>query len=117
MALPMTAVACFSFDNMGEAAEIGDGSLDKGAIDPSLRHPSLASGYPNLFALLDRHDVRGTFFVEGWNGEHHPDDVRRVVELGHELGMHGWVHERWNELDEDAERELATRATAALTAA
>ena len=106
------ATACFTFDNMGEAAEIGAGST--AAPSPNRVHPSLESGFPNLFDLLGRHRIRATFFIEGWNGEHHPEAVREIVARGHELGMHGWVHEPWKPLAADAEAALATRATEAL---
>jgi peptidoglycan-N-acetylglucosamine deacetylase len=33
----------------------------------------LKVGYPRVLALLDELDLRGTFFIEGWNGLHHPD--------------------------------------------
>jgi len=107
------AVACFTFDNMGEAAEIGAGTLAERRPDGAER--SLAIGQPRLLALLERHDLRATFFLEGWNGEHHPEAVREVVARGHELGMHGWLHENWQELDAAREAVLAERATRALT--
>ena len=106
----MTAIACFTFDNMGEAADVGAGV----EVSRDTLHPSIAVGYPNLFALLERRGVRGTFFVEGWNGEHHPDTVAEVVRRGHELGMHGWTHESWAALPPQAEEDLARRATEAL---
>ncbi|MEO8604161.1 MAG: polysaccharide deacetylase family protein [bacterium] len=105
-------IACFTFDNMGEAADIGAGRL-AGPL-PAGTEPSLAIGYPAIFALLERHGVRASFFVEGWNGVHHADAVRDIVARGHELGMHGWTHEAWSNLDPGAERELAARATEAL---
>jgi peptidoglycan/xylan/chitin deacetylase (PgdA/CDA1 family) len=109
------ATACFSFDNLGEAAEIGAGEL--AAALPAGRHASLAVGYPALFAMLDRRAVRSTFFVEGWNGVQHPAAVREITERGHELGMHGWLHETWHALDPATEADLARRATDALEAA
>src|SRR5579862_3907469 len=105
-----TALACFTFDNMGEAADVGAGLVTA----PQSAHPSLATGFPNIFALLERRGIRASFFIEGWNGLHHPDTVAEVVRRGHELGMHGWTHEAWADLDEACERDLATRATAAL---
>jgi peptidoglycan/xylan/chitin deacetylase (PgdA/CDA1 family) len=108
----LTAIACFTFDNMGEAAEIGAGAL--AGPRPPGTDPSIAVGYPRLFAMLERHRVRATFFVEGWNGEHHPDAVAEIVRRGHELGMHGWTHEEWSALAPEREAELATRATEAL---
>ena len=106
------AAACFTFDNMGEAADIGAGVL--AGARPIGMDPSLSVGYPALFALLEQYSVRATFFIEGWNGVHHPDAVAEIVERGHELGMHGWLHERWSDLRFSEERDLAQRATEAL---
>ena len=60
------ATACFSFDNLGEAAEIGAGEL--AAPLPAGTHASLAVGYPALFALLERRNLRSTFFVGSGTG-------------------------------------------------
>jgi peptidoglycan/xylan/chitin deacetylase (PgdA/CDA1 family) len=106
------AVACFTFDNMGEAADIGAGHLTEAL--PAHSHVSLTTGYPGLFDMLDRCGVRASFFVEGWNGVHHPDAVAAIVDRGHELGMHGWLHESWSSLSPEREAELARRATDAL---
>jgi len=97
---------------MAEAADVGAGRC-AGPL-PAGEDKSLAVGYPAIFALLERYGVRATFFVEGWNGVHHPDAVAEIVRRGHELGMHGWLHEEWSALAPDAERELAERATRAL---
>src|SRR6185436_18035420 len=107
------AVACFTFDNMAEAADVGAGTRtepEKIGADPSL-----TVGFPKVYALLAAHAVTATFFVEGWNGVHHPEAVAEIVARGHELGMHGWAHEPWAALDPAAERDLAERATTALT--
>jgi peptidoglycan-N-acetylglucosamine deacetylase len=109
------ATACFTFDNMAEAAEVGSGRLE--GPGPHGSDPSLAAGFPRLYDLLATHQIRATFFIEGWNGLHHPDAVAAVVARGHELGMHGWVHEGWAGLDADDERARAERATEALTRA
>lgn len=74
----------------------------------------LDDGTAALLDALERRGVRTTCFVEGRFGEERPDEVRRIVERGHELGMHGWAHEEWHKLDDNEERELATRATVAL---
>jgi peptidoglycan/xylan/chitin deacetylase (PgdA/CDA1 family) len=110
-----SAVACFSFDNMGEAAAIGAGTL--AGPSPAGTERALAIGQPRLLDLLDAHGLRASFFLEGWNGLHHPEAVREVVARGHELGMHGWLHEVWHELEPERERALATRATEALAGA
>jgi peptidoglycan/xylan/chitin deacetylase (PgdA/CDA1 family) len=39
----------------------------------------------------------------------HPDEARSYVANGHELGLHGWIHERNMLLDPKDERDLAFR--------
>ena len=91
------SLACFTFDNMAEAADVGAGKL-RDPLDGPL-HASLEVGFPRIYQLLERYGIRATFFVEGWNGEHHPAEVAEIPRRGHELGMHGWVHEEWHQLD------------------
>ncbi|MCG2684018.1 MAG: DUF3473 domain-containing protein [Planctomycetales bacterium] len=45
-----------------------------------------------VLELLDRHCVRATFFVLGWNAERHPELVREIHACGHEIGSHGYWH-------------------------
>lgn len=40
----------------------------------------------------------------------HPGELRRYVTEGHEVGMHGWIHERTMTLAAADERELALRS-------
>src|SRR6266480_342923 len=47
-----------------------------------------------LLATLDRHNVRGTFFVLGWLAKHRPEVVRAIANAGHEIASHGFGHER-----------------------
>src|SRR5262249_24785602 len=44
----------------------------------------------------------------------YPDEQRRVAAEGHEIGIHGWIHERNSELPLAAERELQMRSADAL---
>jgi len=109
------ALACFTFDNMGEAAEVGAGARDGPRRDGA--DPSLTRGFPRVYDLLAAAGVHATFFVEGWNGVHNPNAVAEIVRRGHELGMHGWTHEPWHRLAPDEEDALAARATDALSRA
>lgn len=44
--------------------------------------------------LLDEHDARATFFVIGRKVEQHPDVVEEIVKRGHDVGVHGFAHDR-----------------------
>ena len=40
----------------------------------------------------------------------HPDEQRELAAEGHEIGLHGWIHEMNSKLDATAERDLMFRA-------
>jgi peptidoglycan/xylan/chitin deacetylase (PgdA/CDA1 family) len=50
-------------------------------------------GTPRLLELFRRHGMRTTWFVPGHSIETFPDQVRMVVDAGHEIGAHGYSHE------------------------
>lgn len=106
----MQATLCLTFDNMGRARDIGEGRAS--APDPA--SPDLAIGYPRLLGLLAELDLRGTFFIEGWNALHHPERIEELAARGHEIGLHGWVHEKFASLDKLRAEQLLHDGTAAL---
>src|SRR5437016_2683523 len=46
-----------------------------------------------LLDILVKEDVRATFFVLGWVAERHPELVRRIAQMGHEVSSLGYAHE------------------------
>ena len=74
-------------------------------------------GDDRLLEAFDRHDLRTTFFVEGEHGASHPERVAELVARGHEVGLHGWAHEAWAELDEATAHALLERGVDALAVA
>jgi len=54
--------------------------------------------------LLDRSGVRATFFVVGWVAERHPRLVEMVRAAGHDLGSHGYLHQKAYDLGPDGFR-------------
>ena len=108
--MPASGILCLTFDNMGRAREIAEGAAN--AADAF--EPGLAIGYPRLLGLLDELGLRGTFFIEGWNGLHHPERVQELAARGHEVGLHGWVHEQFGALDKPRAEQLLRDGTASL---
>jgi len=45
-----------------------------------------------ILDILDRYDVKATFFVVGKEDEHSQELLTRIVESGHTLGMHSYSH-------------------------
>jgi peptidoglycan/xylan/chitin deacetylase (PgdA/CDA1 family) len=44
---------------------------------------------------LDVHDAKATFFVIGKKAEQHRDVVEEIVRRGHQIGVHGFEHDRF----------------------
>ena len=86
---------CLTFDNMGAAREVGLGQR----IDQDPAEWSVARGYPRVLDLLDALGLTATFFIEGWNAVHNRELVMDIARRGHEIGLHGWVHEPFHQLD------------------
>jgi polysaccharide deacetylase family protein (PEP-CTERM system associated) len=49
-------------------------------------------GTHRILSLLDRFQVRATFFVLGWVAERNPELVRRIHAAGHEIASHSYWH-------------------------
>ena len=48
---------------------------------------------PRILAMLARHGIPATFFVPAVVAMLYPEEQRAVVGAGHEIGIHGWIHE------------------------
>jgi len=67
-------------------------------------------GVPRILKLLEKHGVKASFYVPAVTALLHPDEQRRVVAEGHEIGIHGWIHELNSILPREAERDLMARS-------
>ncbi|MEO6094180.1 MAG: sugar transferase, partial [Fibrobacteria bacterium] len=47
-----------------------------------------------ILDLLSAHNAKGTFFVLGWVADKFPEVVRMIDMAGHEIGTHGYYHEK-----------------------
>ena len=50
-------------------------------------------GVPRLVKLFDRCGIKTTWFVPGHSIETFPEQMKVVVDAGHEIGLHGYSHE------------------------
>ena len=105
------AAVSFTFDNMGEAAELEMGSWP---TDQEVgNHYSARQVIPALLERL-KGGPTATFFVEGWNTEIYPETILAIAAAGHEIGLHGWRHETWKRQDEPTQRLVISRGVAAM---
>ena len=56
---------------------------------------------PKLLDVLQRYDVKATFFLVGQKAERHPDIVLQIKNNGHTIGNHSFSHPRmlWKSKD------------------
>ena len=54
-----------------------------------------------LLELLDKYNVRATFFVLGQVAERHPELIEKIYEEGHEIASHGYSHKRIHDLGKE----------------
>lgn len=98
----------FSFDSDHETNELRDGGNSVARL--SWGEFGARRGVPRIRQVLDRHGAKATFFVPAVAALLHPDEQRALAHDGHEIGLHGWIHELNTTLDAASERELMLRA-------
>jgi peptidoglycan/xylan/chitin deacetylase (PgdA/CDA1 family) len=97
-----------SFDSDHETIPLREGETRPGKLAQGEYGSRV--GAPRILRLLDRHRIPASFFMPAVSAMLHPQEVRDYVAAGHEVAMHGWIHERNMLLDPADERELALRA-------
>lgn len=98
----------FSFDCDHEAYELGAGGAAVGRL--AWGEFGRRVGVPRILEILRRHEVRASFFMPAVCALIDPQETRRIAGDGHEVGIHGWMHENNSLLDAQEERELTLRA-------
>jgi len=93
-------------------------SLRDGQISPALMAQGeygARVGLPRILRLLDRFQIPATFFVPAMTAKLHPQSLKDILARGpHEIGIHGWIHERNSQLTEAEERDLMRQSLATL---
>ena len=58
-----------------------------------------------ILDLMDKHDLKGTFFCLGWIAEKYPHIIKRIDAAGHHIGTHSYYHQLAYEQTEDEYRK------------
>jgi peptidoglycan/xylan/chitin deacetylase (PgdA/CDA1 family) len=109
------AAASFSFDVDAESAVLFEqpASASRAGVMSHQSYGPLV-GVPRILDVLERRQVRSTFFVPGYTAHRYPGVVRDVVAAGHEIAHHGYLHETLEGVDEATEAGYLDRGLAAL---
>ena len=71
-------------------------------------------GVQRILELLDKYAIKATFFVPSWTANEYSEVVREIARRGHEVAAHGYLHENFSEMNEEAERKVHERSVHAL---
>ncbi|HKI98687.1 MAG TPA: polysaccharide deacetylase [bacterium] len=102
-----------SFDSDHESWVLRDGGNSPAGL--AMGQYGARAAVPRVLRLLERYAVPATFFVPAVIAQLYPEEQRRVVGAGHEIGIHGWIHERNSNLAPEVERNLTLRSADVLT--
>lgn len=104
-----------TFDVDAESAWLGEGpeyarrltTLSQAGFGP-------ARGLGRILDLLDAEGIRATFYVPGHTADHYPGPVSAIIDRGHEVAHHGYLHLRTDDLDADSQRAELEQGLSAL---
>jgi len=75
----------------------------------------ITRGLPRILSILDKHEIKATFYVPGDTAERHTAAIQAVIERGHEIGHHGYLHKRSDAISPFEQEEEIDRGIAALS--
>ncbi|HEU5423963.1 MAG TPA: polysaccharide deacetylase [Nitrolancea sp.] len=71
-------------------------------------------GVPRLVEMLEQFGLKATFFIPGFTAELHSEMIELLTANGHEIGHHGYLHERPDTLSDEQEEAVLVRGLEAL---
>jgi peptidoglycan/xylan/chitin deacetylase (PgdA/CDA1 family) len=94
-----------SFDVDNATATLSTGNLDYEIL--SRGEYGAVDGLPRILRILDRQQVPASFFIPAASAVLHPKVISDIqgTQQQHEIGVHGWIHERLPLLNDEKEEQ------------
>jgi peptidoglycan/xylan/chitin deacetylase (PgdA/CDA1 family) len=94
-----------SFDVDNATATLSTGNIDYEII--SRGEYGAIDGLPRILRLLDRQQIPASFFIPAVSAILHPQVIKDIqaARQQHEIGIHGWIHERLPVLNNESEEQ------------
>ncbi|SER89609.1 polysaccharide deacetylase family protein [Salisediminibacterium halotolerans] len=101
MALILLFVAAVSFfpDSADAASSqfVTKGNTNEKVVALTFDDGADGTNINKILNTLQEHKVKGTFFLTGTGMKHHPANIKRITDQGHQIGNHSYTHTiQWN---------------------
>lgn len=107
-----------TFDVDAESGWIGDDEGYRRRLTTmSEGRYGVVRGTPRILSLLNRFEIPGTFFVPGLTSDWYPHLIPGLLDAGHEVAHHGYLHLRTDKSTHSQQRDEIERGLAALNKA
>lgn len=67
-------------------------------------------GIDRLLRLWEKYNIKATWFAPAHSVESFPGQIKKILDAGHELGLHGYTHEFVSTLSEDQQRDVLRKS-------
>src|SRR5438270_3253909 len=98
---------CLTFDFDALSAWIQRGMTTPASLS---RGEFGAHAVPRILNMLAKRGIQSTFFIPGHTVDTYRSVCEEIVAAGHEIALHGYLHEPVGSLAEDQEREIFRRS-------
>ncbi|KAF2187487.1 glucose 1-dehydrogenase [Zopfia rhizophila CBS 207.26] len=72
-------------------------------------------GVDRLLKLWDKYNIKTTWFVPAHSIESFPQQIKKIVDKGHEIALHGYTHEFVSTLSEQQQRDVLEKSIQVIT--
>jgi hypothetical protein len=69
------------------------------------KNQGITTGIPKILDILAKHKIKATFFVTGEVLKGYQKQIKSVFEQGHEIGIHGYTHKRFDSMTSNQKEE------------
>ncbi|MET8143407.1 polysaccharide deacetylase [Sphaerisporangium sp. NPDC005288] len=105
------STVCLTFDFDAISSWLARGQASPGPVS---RGEFGAHAVPRILKMLRERAITATFFIPGHTVETYPEQCAAIAEAGHEIGLHGYLHEPVSKLDPETELATVRRARDAI---
>lgn len=99
---------CITFDFDADSVQVRQleepGRISKGLF-------AIRRGIPRILSLLNKHEIKATFFLCGWVAEKYTELTKEIIANQHEIAAHGYLHENFDTLSIYEEKAIINNTT------